>query len=133
VMALPCRLVHALTAEPGRLAFKNETARREPMTVSGGKHPKKECVMNIRIVGAALVLALAAGPAMARNVASPGHLTRSLYCATIEPGNPFSPAYDYMAWSKWRQRGGWDSTGDDRCFRNPLYSPYGPYAPPAAY
>jgi hypothetical protein len=46
----------------------------------------------------------------------------STYCATIEPGNPYSPAYDYQAWSGWRARGGWDSRGDDACARNPMYS-----------
>ena len=89
----------------------------------------KEDVMKFKILSAALVLAFAAGPAAARNVHHPARPAKSLYCATIEPGNPFSPAYDYIAWSKWRQRGGWDPTGDDRCFFNPLYSPYGSYVP----
>lgn len=78
--------------------------------------------MKPRILCAAMVLALAAGPAMARNVNSnPGYHGKSLYCATIEPGNPFSKYTDYMAWSKWRQRGAWDSRGDDACLRNPHY------------
>ena len=89
----------------------------------------KEDVMKFKILSAALVLAFATGPAAARNVHHPARPAKSLYCATIEPGNPFSPAYDYIAWSKWRQRGGWDPTGDDRCFFNPLYSPYGSYVP----
>lgn len=89
----------------------------------------KERVMKLKIFSAAMVLALVAGPAMARNVNSnQGHSGKSLYCATIEPGNPFSRFYDYIAWSKWRQRGGWDSRGDDACFFNPHYQPpgYGP-------
>jgi hypothetical protein len=91
---------------------------------TGNCNRTKERVMKLQIMGAAMVLALAAGPAMARHVyAHPGRT--STYCATIQPGNPFSPAYDYVAWSKWRQRGGWDSRGDDACFRNPLYSPPG--------
>jgi hypothetical protein len=82
--------------------------------------------MKLQIIGAAMALALAAGPAMARQVyAHAGHPLMSTYCATIQPGNPFSPAYDYVAWSKWRQRGGWDSRGGDACFHNPLYSPPG--------
>ena len=86
--------------------------------------------MKLEILSATVVVALAAGPAMARHLDSgPVHPAKSLYCATIEPGNPFSPAYDYMAWSKWRQRGAWDPTGDDRCFHDPLYSPYGSYVP----
>jgi len=83
-------------------------------------------VMKLQILGATVILALAASPAIARHVGyNTGHPARSTYCATIEPGNPFSPAYDYIAWSKWRQRGGWDSRGDDACFHNPLYSPPG--------
>jgi hypothetical protein len=46
----------------------------------------------------------------------------STYCATIEPGNPYSPVYDYGGWSGWRVRGGWDSRGDNACARNPMYS-----------
>lgn len=91
----------------------------------------EERVMKLRILGATVALALAASPPMARHAASnPGHPAKSLYCATIQPGNPFSPVYDYITWSKWRQRGGWDSSGDDRCYFNPLYSPYGSYVPP---
>jgi hypothetical protein len=93
---------------------------------TGNCNRTKERVMKLQIMGAAMALALAAGPAMARHVyAHPGHPAISTYCATIQPGNPFSAAYDYVAWSKWRQRGGWDSRGDDACFHNPLYSPPG--------
>ena len=77
-----------------------------------------------KLLGAAVALSsLLAGPAMARHViAHPGHYARSTYCATIEPGNPYSPAFDYVAWSGWRARGGWDSRGDDACARNPMFS-----------
>jgi hypothetical protein len=79
---------------------------------------------NLRLIGAAAVLStVLVGPAMARHgVTHPVQQTESTYCATIEPGNPFSPVYDYMAWSGWRARGGWDSRGDDACARNPMYS-----------
>ena len=79
---------------------------------------------NFSTIGAAAVLSsLLAGPAMAQHVtAHPGHHARSIYCATIEPGNPYSPVYDYEAWSGWRARGGWDSRGDDACARNPMFS-----------
>jgi hypothetical protein len=93
----------------------------------------KDRVMNSKILTCAVLVVLAAGPAMARHrhAASPQHAAVSTYCATIRPGNPFSPYYDYEAWSKWRQRGGWDSRGDDACFFNPLYSPPGtpPFVP----
>jgi hypothetical protein len=80
--------------------------------------------MRLGILSLTVVLALAAGPAMARKHGI-HHPAISTYCATIEPGNPFSPYYDYEAWSKWRQRGGWDSRGSDACFHNALYSPPG--------
>jgi hypothetical protein len=78
-----------------------------------------------RLIGAAAALStVLAGPAMAQRVAHhPGQYARSTYCATIEPGNPYSPVYDYEGWSGWRARGGWDSRGDDACARNPMYSP----------
>jgi hypothetical protein len=61
------------------------------------------------------------GPVTARQPpAHPGKQTESTYCATIEPGNPYSPACDYEAWSAWRKGGGWDSRGDDACARNPM-------------
>ena len=76
------------------------------------------------LMGTAAVLSLVlAGPAMARHgVVHPGNYARSTYCATIEPGNPYSPVYDYEAWSAWRLRGGWDSRGDDACARDPMFS-----------
>jgi hypothetical protein len=89
--------------------------------------------MKLKFLGLAAGFALAAAPAMAQNrhAVHPRHTFVSTYCATIAPGNPFSPYYDYEAWSKWRQRGGWDSRGDDACFFNPLYSPPGtpPFVP----
>lgn len=77
-----------------------------------------------KLIAAAAVLSSGlAGPAMARHaIVNPGHYARSTYCATIEPGNPYSPVFDYEAWSGWRARGGWDSRGDDACARNPMFS-----------
>jgi len=80
---------------------------------------------NFRLIGAAAVLfSVLAGPATARRVISnPVHPAQSIYCATREAGNPFSKYCDYLAWSKWRQRGGWDSRLDDACWHNPSYIP----------
>ena len=76
-----------------------------------------------RLIGAAAVLSsVLAGPAMARHVVHPVQQAESNYCATIEPGNPYSPAYDYEAWSNWRKGGSWDSRGDDACARNPMFN-----------
>lgn len=87
---------------------------------------EKERLMKPRILGAAVAVALAAGPAMARHVISgPGPYTQSIYCATREAGNPFSKYCDYLAWSGWRRRGGWDSTLDNACLFNPHFKPPG--------
>jgi hypothetical protein len=84
----------------------------------------KERMMKLKIIGAAVALALAAGPAMAKRVISgPGRYAQSIYCATREAGNPYSKYCDYIAWSGWRRRGGWDSRLDDACWRNPRYVP----------
>jgi hypothetical protein len=83
-------------------------------------------MVKLKILGAAVALALAAGPAMARQViSSPSHYAQSIYCATREAGNPYSKYCDYVAWSGWRRRGGWDSRLDDACWRNPGYAPAG--------
>jgi hypothetical protein len=78
-----------------------------------------------RLIGVAAVLfSVLAGPAMARHIiSSPVHPAQSVYCATREAGNPHSKYCDYIAWSKWRQRGGWDSTLDNACYFNPGYIP----------
>ena len=78
---------------------------------------------NLRLIGAAAAISAAlVGPAMARHVvAHQVQQNESAYCATIEPGNPYSPVYDYEGWSNWRVRGGWDSRGDDACARNPMF------------
>jgi hypothetical protein len=82
--------------------------------------------MTFRILGAAVALVMAAGPTMARPAnSSPGQYAQSIYCATREAGNPYSRYCDYLPWSQWRSRGGWDSQLDDACLRNPGYVPPG--------
>lgn len=74
--------------------------------------------MKFRVIGAAvLAISVLSGPAIARQPAE------SIYCATREPGNPHSRLCDYIMWSKWRQRGGWDSTLDNACIHNPGFVP----------
>ena len=84
-------------------------------------------MMKARILVAAMtlgmVLGAAAEPAMARQPIAPGG--QSIYCATREMGNPFSKLCDYVAWSKWRSRGGWDASLDNACYFNPHYKPVG--------
>jgi hypothetical protein len=77
-------------------------------------------MIKVNILGAAVVLSSLSGPAMAQHVLSrPGHYVQSYYCATREPGNPYSAKYDYMTWSYWRGVGSWDSRGDTACLHNP--------------
>ena len=78
-----------------------------PKTGISLKQLTTACQNAIRLSTAAALSCLLAGPAMARPViAYPDHYARSIYCATIEPGNPYSPVHDYEAWSGWRGRGG---------------------------
>ena len=78
-----------------------------------------------KLIGvAAILLSVLAGPAMARHVISrPVHPAQSVFCATREAGNPHSKYCDYIAWSKWRQRGSWDSSLDDACWHDPSFVP----------
>ena len=50
------------------------------------------------------------------NNSSDGHMIsspdRNRSCQNREPGNPYSEQNDYMAWSAWRDAGGWDSRND---------------------
>jgi hypothetical protein len=79
----------------------------------------KESMMKFKILGAVVFFALAADSAMAKKVI----YAQSIFCATREPGNPHSKYCDYIEWSKWRQRGSWDSTLDNACWHNPGYVP----------
>jgi hypothetical protein len=36
-------------------------------------------------------------------------------CGSQESGNPYSKEEDYIAWSAWRARGGWDDRVDTNC------------------
>jgi hypothetical protein len=52
------------------------------------------------LAAVAVISTILAGPAMARHA----KMARSTYCATIEPGNPYSPAYDYLMWTNRKER-----------------------------
>jgi hypothetical protein len=79
----------------------------------------------IRLIGvAAVLLSVPAAPALARHlIAHPGGPAQSIFCATREAGNPHSKYCAYIEWSKWRQRGGWDSSLDNACLQNPGFVP----------
>ncbi|MGC1563546.1 MAG: hypothetical protein WA820_27380 [Bradyrhizobium sp.] len=76
--------------------------------------------------GAALLASVLATPALAQHrVAHPGqYYARGLAYCTHEAGNPYAPEEDYMAWSGWRARGGWDDRPDPNCPRR--WYPQGP-------
>lgn len=75
------------------------------------------------LVGAAAALfSMLASPVMARHL-SPSHPGQSIFCATREAGNPHSKYCDYIEWSKWRQKGMWDSSLDNACLMNPAFVP----------
>jgi len=78
--------------------------------------------MKTTLLLAATTLALTANVATARPVPRASY-GQSIYCATREAGNPHSKYCDYLAWSFWRRRGGWDSTLDNACLMNPHYVP----------
>jgi hypothetical protein len=92
----------------------------------------REQGMILRHFITAVVSALVATPAIAQQEAVPPSLPSiSTYCATIRPGNPYSPAYDYQAYMAFRSTGNWDNRGSDACARDPRYSPPGtsPFRP----
>jgi hypothetical protein len=75
----------------------------------------------VRLIGVAAVLfSVLAAPVMARHANRSG---QSIFCATREAGNPHSEYCDYIAWSKWRQRGAWDSSLDNACLFNASFVP----------
>jgi hypothetical protein len=78
--------------------------------------------MKTAILLAALTATIATGSATARHL-GPASYSQSIYCATREAGNPHSKYCDYLAWSKWRQRGSWDASLDNACLMNPHFVP----------
>jgi hypothetical protein len=79
--------------------------------------------MQLASTATVLSLALTARAEAREIVSKPVHTPQSIYCATREAGNPHSKYCDYIMWSKWRQRGGWDSSLDNACLRDPHYIP----------
>jgi hypothetical protein len=77
--------------------------------------------MKTMILLTTMAAAMATGSAMARP--GPVSYRQSIYCATREAGNPHSKYCDYMAWSGWRRRGGWDASLDNACLFNPAFIP----------
>jgi hypothetical protein len=54
-------------------------------------------------------------PAFAQHRTVPANAYAQVGRCTHDAGNPFSKEEDYMAWSGWRARGGWDDRMDPNC------------------
>ena len=72
----------------------------------------KLSLLGVAAVAAATALAV---PAFAQHRTAPANTYAQLDRCTHEAGNPFSKEEDYMAWSAWRARGGWDDRVDPNC------------------
>jgi hypothetical protein len=72
----------------------------------------------LALLGAAVVATYAtlAGPVVAvHRTHVVNAATEGDWCANREPGNPYSKEEDYLGWSAWRVRGGWDDHNDFKC------------------
>jgi len=71
----------------------------------------------LAILGAAVVAGygLLAGPALAQHRTAHINAYAQTERCTHDAGNPFSKEEDYMGWSAWRARGGWDDRLDPNC------------------
>jgi hypothetical protein len=74
----------------------------------------------LTLLGAAVILVASTltVPATAQHRAvahSVGHYAQEPWCPNREPGNPYTKEEDYIAWSGWRARGGWDDRNDFNC------------------
>jgi hypothetical protein len=70
------------------------------------------------LIGAAIVFSAAlTWPATAQHMAAhPSiYILQSGVCPGHEAGNPYTKEEDYIAWSSWRSRGGWDDHNDLNC------------------
>jgi hypothetical protein len=83
-------------------------------------YEKETPMTKFTLIGAAIVVSSAlAGPARAQHaVAHPDHYAQTNACQNMEPGNPYNRDEDYMGWSAWRVRGGWDDHNDWRCMHD---------------
>jgi len=73
----------------------------------------------LSLFGVAAVAAYAAlaVPAIAQHKTTHINAYAQTDRCTHDAGNPYSKEEDYMAWSGWRARGGWDDRPDANCGR----------------
>jgi hypothetical protein len=76
-------------------------------------------MMKLSISGAAALLVLLAGSAVAQDGIHPVRYVHGGRCGPHQLGNPYTPQGDYLAWSAWRARGSWAEPGyyDPACRR----------------
>ena len=78
-------------------------------------------MIRLSLIGVAAIVATTAfaAPALAQHrtarVANAYAQAGVGVCGYQEPGNPWSKDEDYLAWSAWRARGGWDDRVDTDC------------------
>ena len=74
-------------------------------------------MLKTSLIGIAAVAATIAfvAPASAQHRIARAAYAQTNTCADHEPGNPYSKDTDYMGWSAWRVRGGWDASNDYNC------------------
>jgi hypothetical protein len=81
-------------------------------------------MIKLSLVGvAAVAFAALAVPSYAQSVPSrfANSYAQANYCADHEPGNPYNKETDYLGWSAWRARGGWDPTNDFNCIPSHMH------------
>jgi hypothetical protein len=81
--------------------------------------PKENSMTKLTLLGAAVIVVTytLSSPATAQHRVAPAvnPYTAGDWCPGREPGNPYTKDEDYMAWSGWRSRGGWDDRNDFNC------------------
>ena len=74
-------------------------------------------MIRLSFIGIAAIAATTAFavPAFAQHRTTPVNAYAQAGRCTHDAGNPWSKEEDYLAWSAWRARGGWDDRVDPNC------------------
>jgi hypothetical protein len=83
----------------------------------------------LSLLGVAAIAACTAFavPASAQHRASLNAYDQAGTCAGYDPGNPYNKETDYLDWSAWRARGGWDPRNDFKCAPAPTHMSHGEF------
>jgi hypothetical protein len=118
VLARPSRLFEPF---PDKKRTKHGAFARAYVKLTCYQNDNEERMTKLRLLGTAIFLSsVLAAPAMAKQI-KVGHV---MACDPRDPGNPYSQTYDYMTWSAWRRRGGWDTRAEWTCQPIPQH-PFG--------